>query len=334
MDPGRTDPYASPMTGAGLRAAGRSPSRRALFSTRAISPERRHREWSKIGDPPMGEVFSARADDDFTAEVEAITIGHVSLMFGWYGAQSIARGEDQIRRHPLDVICLTIAGTMSLTGPAYTIEPGCVGIIDFSKPFAHHSSAGSLTSVIIPHALAAAAGIDVAALHGMVFSNGQSAMLRNFVGALRLIIEHVPQPEEERVVRSILDTLALTLVSMRGEPDRLSKPEMSLKARAEHLIASQQDIDAINASDLGKALGISRTRLYALYRDEGGVTARLQRERLERARIALEVSDLPVGEIGYRFGFRQAAHFSRLFKHTYGKSPRSWRASPNQDQGR
>jgi AraC-like DNA-binding protein len=52
----------------------------------------------------------------------------------------------------------------------------------------------------------------------------------------------------------------------------------------------------------------------------------VRRSRLENARRDLARSGEPVAAVGRRWGFADAAHFSRSFRAAYGISPRQWRA--------
>jgi AraC-like DNA-binding protein len=276
----------------------------------------------------MGSVFDAIADGEFKAHVETIVVGPVTLLFGWYGAQTIRRGSREHAEQPLDVLCLTMAGTMAFSGPAYVIRPGEIGLLDFTRDFEHHSTAGSLASVIIPRALFAEGGLDCTQLHGRVLSESHASLLQDHVFSLRLIAEHLPEEQSGRVARTIVDLLAMTLaLSDRGADALSAQFAQTLKDRAERIITSRLDHDEINADLLCQALNISRTTLYTLYRGENGVHHRIRRERLERARDALANSTMKVGEIATRFGFHDHAHFSRIFKEAYGLPPSSWRAS-------
>ncbi|MBI5261991.1 MAG: helix-turn-helix domain-containing protein [Bradyrhizobium sp.] len=75
------------------------------------------------------------------------------------------------------------------------------------------------------------------------------------------------------------------------------------------------------------ALGVSSDRLHAHCRREKGCGPRsLIRERLLReACLRLEQLDLPVEQIGYGLGFRDAAYFNRFFRKSRGISPGSFR---------
>ena len=53
----------------------------------------------------------------------------------------------------------------------------------------------------------------------------------------------------------------------------------------------------------------------------------LIRLRMERARILLEHTRLPIIEVGLRCGFAQTAHFATMFRKTTGLTPRAYRAA-------
>lgn len=101
----------------------------------------------------------------------------------------------------------------------------------------------------------------------------------------------------------------------------------TLRERAERIITGRLDHDELTIDLLCRALSVSRSTLYGLYRDENGVNARLRREKLERARNALSASDTKIGDVATRFGFHDHAHFTRIFRETYGVTPSAWRKS-------
>jgi len=72
-----------------------------------------------------------------------------------------------------------------------------------------------------------------------------------------------------------------------------------------------------------KALGLSRSTLYAVCEPYGGVVAMIQRRRLERIRAALTdpQDHRRISEIAYQYGFVSKTHFSRAFRSTFGYSP-------------
>ncbi len=74
-------------------------------------------------------------------------------------------------------------------------------------------------------------------------------------------------------------------------------------------------------------LEVGRTRLYELFRAETGmgIAAYVRRRRMHRAKKLLKTTTLSIGEIAQAVGFTDYNYFSRVYKKTYGKSPKKYR---------
>ena len=74
---------------------------------------------------------------------------------------------------------------------------------------------------------------------------------------------------------------------------------------------------------------VSPRYLYKLFEgEETGVAGWIRERRLERCRRDLldpALSELPVSAIAFRWGFADAAHFTRVFRTAYGHPPGEYR---------
>ncbi|MEU3844394.1 helix-turn-helix domain-containing protein [Streptomyces sp. NPDC028635] len=120
-----------------------------------------------------------------------------------------------------------------------------------------------------------------------------------------------------------------TLVAERGPlggADR-GRGELVLRIRA-HIDRHLED-PALTPETVAAAHHISVRYLHRLFEDEGITVARLvQRRRLEECarELARQGGAAPaVAAVAHRWGFVNAAHFSRAFRRMYGHSPREWR---------
>lgn len=97
-------------------------------------------------------------------------------------------------------------------------------------------------------------------------------------------------------------------------------------ARVEDFISKEYG-RPLKLEDLAAAAGVSRQHLLKLFRDRQWPTPTdyLYRKRLEISADLLAHTGLSIGEIADRCGFVNPFHFSRKFRHIYGKSPRAWR---------
>jgi AraC-like DNA-binding protein len=77
-----------------------------------------------------------------------------------------------------------------------------------------------------------------------------------------------------------------------------------------------------------EALGTTRSTLYRLFREDGGVAAYDRRRRLRQLHRALAdpLDHRTLAEIGYDHGFADAPHLARQFRRTFGYSMSALRA--------
>ncbi len=78
---------------------------------------------------------------------------------------------------------------------------------------------------------------------------------------------------------------------------------------------------------LCEQLGVGRTRLYELFKAETGmgIAAYIRRRRMHRAKKLLKTTEMSIDEIAEAVGFADYNYFSRVYKKTYGRSPKSYR---------
>ena len=83
----------------------------------------------------------------------------------------------------------------------------------------------------------------------------------------------------------------------------------------------------LTVEQICRQVGTSRTRLYQIFEQEGGVHHYMQRRRLLSAHAALSdpSNRQQIVDIAFAVGFSSAAHFSRAFSKEFGYSPREAR---------
>ncbi len=94
------------------------------------------------------------------------------------------------------------------------------------------------------------------------------------------------------------------------------------KAYIEDHLGEDIEIEA-----LCRELRVSRTKLYEIFRQEmkQGISKYILRRRMHRAKKLLKTTELPIPEIAGSVGFLDYNYFSRVYKKTYGKSPKHYR---------
>ncbi|MEU5579157.1 helix-turn-helix domain-containing protein [Streptomyces huasconensis] len=125
--------------------------------------------------------------------------------------------------------------------------------------------------------------------------------------------------------------LVASVLSGAADPaERLAPEERreALRAQVRQFIRHHL-ADPLTPESIAAAHQLSRRSLYSLFEGDGpSVAAWIRQERLERCRRDLadpRWAGQPIHAIAARWGFPDKAHFSRLFRSTYGASPRDFR---------
>ena len=128
----------------------------------------------------------------------------------------------------------------------------------------------------------------------------------------------------------ILRQVRLALLEQAGIAGRFSNGDL-LRERAAALIGDRLRDPGLDIEAIAQALSCSKRALHKAFEKQGlSVHRHLWRSRLEYARRQLEdahAAQRSITSILHGAGFNSAAHFSRLFRQTYGASPREWRAA-------
>lgn len=84
----------------------------------------------------------------------------------------------------------------------------------------------------------------------------------------------------------------------------------------------------LSLKDVADELGLSAGHLTTVVRRRTGRTVGewIIERRMAEASALLGTTDLPIAEVARRVGIEDAGYFARLFRKTYGVSPRAWRA--------
>ena len=141
--------------------------------------------------------------------------------------------------------------------------------------------------------------------------------------ALRRGIGEIPHKSKEQIHAAAQIMEACTCYILYEELVTPENDKVLESARAYIEAHLQEDI---GAETLCTELGICRTKLYELFREEFkiGVSGYILRRRMHRAKKLLKGGAMSVPQVAGAVGFADYNYFSRVFKKTYGRSPRSY----------
>lgn len=162
-----------------------------------------------------------------------------------------------------------------------------------------------------------------------VAANG---LFSQFVTSIASRLDDMDGVLARRLEANVIDLLATTL----GHAQETQKRDLlsaGVKCeyiqRIKHFIRRHLDDERLGPEWIATAHHISTRYLHMLFEDESTSISRyIQQLRLESCRAALvdcSFAGYSVSEIAYRYGFKDASHFSRVFKAEFGETPARYR---------
>lgn len=155
--------------------------------------------------------------------------------------------------------------------------------------------------------------------------HGGARLLIRYLSSLASELPGLDGPAGDAAADAALELLRAAVEP--NVPTSRSAKRAALRSEVRRYIRASLHNPHLGPETIARARAISVRALHALYEDTGdSVAGIVRRERLSRCREDLGlVTGGSVTEIAFRWGFRDAAHFSRVFKREYGVTPREFR---------
>ncbi|MBG6104779.1 AraC-like DNA-binding protein [Micromonospora vinacea] len=322
-----------------------------VVDTRVLPPAERFAFWYALVAQETAPVhISSGQLDNFVAYVQAIDLGRIRMTSLRYPSLDAIRPTKLVRSAEGDVYQLTLP----LTGHSTLIQDRAESTLEPGKHFTlldparrhvarHRADGAGLATTItvqIPHAALPLAPDRLRRLLATPIPShlGVGGLL---VHHLRSIAAHPEQfePAQAEMLGGVaVDLLTATLAQYLDIEETLS-PEArhtTLRARVVDFIDRHLDSNELSPGSVAAAHHISLRSLHRLFEAEATTVAELIRaKRLEQCRRDLGNPLLrqPVHVIAARWGFPDRAHFSRLFRAHYGRSPQEYRTGVARQNG-
>lgn len=227
---------------------------------------------------------------------------------------------------------LSLSGSMygDADGRTAICQPGCIAILDFSRPVRHRSTAANVVMISLPRAVIERTLPDIRILHGQILQPHQTGDLGDYLAGLNQRLPGMPWASGAEVAQAAAELLADSLHQTPKTRSDLARAELESvqRQRARRFITLHLGNPELSSEMICAAIGISRSTLYRLFEQEGGVARFLWTERLRIAAERLQHSSAGISTIAYSCGFTSDAHFSRAFRRQFGLSPRQARNEP------
>jgi AraC-like DNA-binding protein len=212
------------------------------------------------------------------------------------------------------------------------LRPGDLSIYDTSRPYTLAFEGDARLMVVMfpwdalslpPDCIAQLSAVRMAA------DGGLAAIVGPFIAHLAENLEALSGPSGSRLAANALDLVSTMLHSeLDMSPDRM-RPQALLAASVREYIDANLADPLLSPASIAAAHFISTRHLHNVFHESGTTVASwIRTQRLEGARRELRdplLAGMPVGAVAGRWGFLDAAHFSRSFRDAFGESPSDWR---------
>lgn len=304
----------------------------ARFSSGALPRQARYDAWrdlvSSVFVPTMPDGHGRR---DLRAQVKSINFGHALIFDVQAEAQGFVRSPRLIAHEPLDHYLLQVYRKGVCQGRygavENTVHPGDIKLVDLAGAFETSNTDFDNITLTIPRPLLAPLLERPDTLHGRVLPR-DSAMTRVLAAHIRQLADHAADMDMAEGVALANATVRLVAaclgVSKRARDETALHRAAAVGQAVRDFIEQDLTAATLEPDLLARRFRMSRSQLYRLFEEDGGVLAYIRGRRLQRC-FQLLTNPLhagrAIGEIALGHGFTSEAHFSRLFRRTFGMTP-------------
>nr|WP_246368494.1 helix-turn-helix domain-containing protein [Aurantimonas endophytica] len=242
------------------------------------------------------------------------------------------RPAGSIRRHGRDdlIVQLVLSGSLTVhaSGAVREVGPGEIVLFDMKRTRHTHARQVLAISFEIGRQCLEAACPGSHLLHGAVLRAPCSALLAD---TMQSLLRHAPlilAEDAERAVRAFAEMLTISFRAGGLTQNQINPAhDRARLLRARALVERHLASGSLGPGLLAAEMGVSRSRLYDLFKPLGGVSRYIRERRASRLRDLLCAPNetRSVAALAYAAGFATESHASRTFREFYGAAPGRYR---------
>ncbi|MGI5526000.1 helix-turn-helix domain-containing protein [Streptomyces syringium] len=286
----------------------------------------------------------ARQEHGFDGALDVRHLGYLRVLSLEADPVRLSRTPSLVTRDPVEgvAVALQLAGTAALTqdGRSTALLPGQLAVIDLRRPFSLEQKERFRQRLFrLPGRVLDVPAARLRTVTGRTLGPGEpmAALSAPFLDRLADRAAHIAPEVGDLLAGNVADLLA-ALVDAYAE--RAEGTDVRPDTARDHLlpvvrayIERHLGDPGLTPESIARAHRISVRYLHRLFEGEETTVGRLiQRRRMEEcgkelAGPAPGRTGPAISTVAVRWGFPSPAHFSRVFKTVYGRSPREWRAT-------
>lgn len=291
----------------------------AHFCTTDLQPRDQFDAWRTLHSNTI-ELFPTREPSaGFAAEFSSWRLGELALTRVVYAGAPDRQWRHRPRSY-LDHWCVVLARTPAADGRLHEE----LSFRSLALPFEGRAQDSEVITLYLPRDQSAADEQRLDWAHDLAVSQDFAPLL---IGYLDSLVRQLPHVTPEHAASLEMPTRALVAAciipqSVYHEAARAPLGSVLID-RARSVVRQNMASPEFGPDRLARLLAMSRSKLYRLFENSGGVAHFINRERLRKAhlRLSSQRETLSVHAIGNEVGFVDHSTFSRAFRREFGYSP-------------
>jgi AraC-like DNA-binding protein len=282
-------------------------------------------------------VFDVEAEDSaagFVATSTIWTFDEFALSRVKAPALTAIRDTALLRANPIDHWSVTLgrSRTRGMAGEGLPLDvPPCVPFVaSLGSPLVSRRPADERLQLYLPRdGFRELAPLLDAAL-GQPLDTPMGRLLGDYLGLLERSLPDIEPADAPRLTNAVRAMVLACLGAAADSPEAAGgQISLTRREKARGFIEGHLRNPRLDAAMLCREIGMSRTQLYRLFQDDGGIARYVRQRRLMRAYadLADQSSAASITLIAASLCFEDASSFSRAFKQEFGLNPRDVRAA-------
>jgi AraC-like DNA-binding protein len=280
------------------------------------------------------DVALADRDSGFPASSVVWTLDEFGLSHVKAPALTAVRDTALLRSNPIDhwVITLGQRRTTGSSGTGITLDvPASVPYVaSLGRELVSQRTHDERLQLYLPRDSFRELAPLLDAAQAQALDTPLGRLLGDYIGLLQRSFVELEAADMPRLTNAVR---AMVLACAGPSSDRLdlasSQINLTRREKVRQFIDMNLREPTLDATLLCRAVGMSRTQLYRLFHDDGGVARYIRHRRLLRgyADLSDTGNNASINAIADGLCFEDASSFSRAFKQEFGLNPRDVRAA-------
>ncbi|MBV9247930.1 MAG: helix-turn-helix domain-containing protein [Acetobacteraceae bacterium] len=298
------------------------------FTTRPLPSQDQFEAWREWYKPVFDVVAEPSSNGEFTAETRLWMLGGLAMSRTIAPSVHVERAKHHLRRDPVDhwVISYCARGAHFARTADIDIEvpSGVPYLWSLGQEFLHQRTHVDRIQFVLARDTFRDIAPLLDAACGSALDTPLGRLLGDYMMALQRHLPAVTETDFPRITAAV-GTMVAAAIGPSAERTALAKPQIDLsrRERVRQAVRRHLRTPTLDPKTLSRLVGMSRSNLYRLLEEEGGVARYIQHQRLLEAQAVLSdpATTQSISAIAEDLCFADASSFSRTFKKEFGYTP-------------